>query len=89
MFTSSILRDDPWFRTLGKTCIHMTWSDRGTISLEGLGLMVVENLEEADFILVLGTEAFWGFLLETLFPRSLRSLRRFWSNVQLKESLWW
>ncbi|KAJ9541846.1 hypothetical protein OSB04_028352 [Centaurea solstitialis] len=50
-------RDDPWFRALGKTCIHITWSDRGAISLEGLGLEVVENVKEAEFILVHGTEA--------------------------------
>ncbi|KVI08166.1 HAD-like domain-containing protein [Cynara cardunculus var. scolymus] len=50
-------RDDPWFWALGKTCIHMTWSDRGAISLEGLGLKVVDNVEEAEFILVHGTEA--------------------------------
>nr|XP_043632708.1 uncharacterized protein LOC122603918 isoform X2 [Erigeron canadensis] len=50
-------RDDPWFRALGKTCIHMTWSDRGAISLDGLGLQVVDNVEQAEFILVHGTEA--------------------------------
>ncbi|KAL5997984.1 hypothetical protein ACLOJK_008918 [Asimina triloba] len=27
-------RDDPWFVALGRSCIHMTWSDRGAISLE-------------------------------------------------------
>ncbi|RWR80155.1 HAD-superfamily hydrolase [Cinnamomum micranthum f. kanehirae] len=27
-------RDDSWFATLGRSCIHMTWSDRGAISLE-------------------------------------------------------
>ncbi|KAM3376323.1 hypothetical protein P3S68_015038 [Capsicum galapagoense] len=41
----------------GRSCIHMTWSDRGAISLEGLGLQVVESVEEADFILAHGTEA--------------------------------
>ncbi|XP_027086089.1 uncharacterized protein [Coffea arabica] len=50
-------RDDPWFAALGKSCIHMTWKDRGAISLEGLGLQVVENVEEAEFILAHGTEA--------------------------------
>ncbi|PKI69241.1 hypothetical protein CRG98_010378 [Punica granatum] len=37
-------RDDAWFAALGRSCIHMTWSDRGAISLEGLGLRVVENI---------------------------------------------
>ncbi|XP_077229043.1 haloacid dehalogenase-like hydrolase (HAD) superfamily protein isoform X2 [Tasmannia lanceolata] len=50
-------RDDPWFAALGRSCIHMTWSDRGAISLEGLGLQVVESVEDADFILAHGTEA--------------------------------
>ncbi|XP_027185279.1 uncharacterized protein LOC113783362 [Coffea eugenioides] len=50
-------RDDRWFAALGKSCIHMTWKDRGAISLEGLGLQVVENVEEAEFILAHGTEA--------------------------------
>ncbi|OWM84769.1 hypothetical protein CDL15_Pgr027556 [Punica granatum] len=50
-------RDDAWFAALGRSCIHMTWSDRGAISLEGLGLQVVENVEEAEFILAHGTEA--------------------------------
>ncbi|EEF37481.1 uncharacterized protein LOC8286363 isoform X1 [Ricinus communis] len=50
-------RDDDWFAALGKSCIHMTWSDRGAISLEGLGLQVVENVEEAAFVLAHGTEA--------------------------------
>lgn len=31
---SSNRRDDSWFATLGRSCIHMTWSDRGAISLE-------------------------------------------------------
>ncbi|TYH49523.1 hypothetical protein ES332_D10G143300v1 [Gossypium tomentosum] len=50
-------RDNAWFAALGRSCIHMTWSDRGAISLEGLGLQVIENAEEADFILAHGTEA--------------------------------
>ncbi|KAI9074649.1 hypothetical protein K1719_042532 [Acacia pycnantha] len=50
-------RDDPWFAALGRSCIHMTWKDRGAISLEGLDLQVVENVEDADFVLAHGTEA--------------------------------
>ncbi|CAN6540561.1 unnamed protein product [Malus baccata var. baccata] len=50
-------RDDAWFAALGKSCIHMTWSARGTISLEGLGLQVVENVQDAEFILAHGSEA--------------------------------
>ncbi|GLU17943.1 hypothetical protein SLE2022_342820 [Rubroshorea leprosula] len=50
-------RDDPWFAALGRSCIRITWSDRGPISLEGLSLKVVENVEEAEFVLVHGTKA--------------------------------
>ncbi|KAJ8749302.1 hypothetical protein K2173_018784 [Erythroxylum novogranatense] len=50
-------REDDWFATLGRSCIHMTWSDRGAISLEGLGLHVVERVEHAEFVLAHGTEA--------------------------------
>ncbi|KAJ7543518.1 hypothetical protein O6H91_09G041500 [Diphasiastrum complanatum] len=50
-------RQDPWFSALGQRCIHITWSARGSISLEGLGLEIVEDLEQADFILAHGTEA--------------------------------
>uniref|UniRef100_A0A7C8YXD2 Uncharacterized protein n=1 Tax=Opuntia streptacantha TaxID=393608 RepID=A0A7C8YXD2_OPUST len=31
-------RDDPWFASLGRSCIHMTWNDRGAISLDMLNL---------------------------------------------------
>uniref|UniRef100_A0A804LUG0 Haloacid dehalogenase-like hydrolase (HAD) superfamily protein n=1 Tax=Zea mays TaxID=4577 RepID=A0A804LUG0_MAIZE len=44
-------RDDPWFAALGRKCIHITWDDRGAISLEGLGLQVVNNVDDAEFIL--------------------------------------
>ncbi|KAF4355936.1 hypothetical protein F8388_025939 [Cannabis sativa] len=50
-------RDDDWFAALGRSCIHMTWSDRGAISLEGLGLQVVDKVKDAEFILAHGTEA--------------------------------
>ncbi|KMZ61832.1 HAD-superfamily hydrolase, subfamily IIA [Zostera marina] len=50
-------RDDSWFAALGRSCIHMTWGDRGAISLDGLGLNVVESADDADFILAHGTEA--------------------------------
>ncbi|XP_038970164.1 uncharacterized protein LOC103698870 isoform X2 [Phoenix dactylifera] len=50
-------RDDSWFAALGRSCIHMTWSDRGAISLEGLGLQVVSSVDVAEFILAHGTEA--------------------------------
>ncbi|KAM7486625.1 hypothetical protein LguiA_002634 [Lonicera macranthoides] len=50
-------REDAWFAALGRYCIHMTWNDRGAISLEGFGLKVVENVEEAEFVLAHGTEA--------------------------------
>lgn len=50
-------RYDPWFSKLGRKCIHITWTERSSISLEGLDLEVVENPDVADFILAHGTEA--------------------------------
>ncbi|GMP55007.1 hypothetical protein CsSME_00019966 [Camellia sinensis var. sinensis] len=68
-------RSDDWFAALGRSCIHMTWSDRGAISLEGLGLQVVENVEEAEFILAHGTEAL-GLSSGTTFPMKLEDLEK-------------
>lgn len=66
-------RDDPWFAALGRCCIHITWSDRGAISLEGLSLKVVENVEEAEFVLVHGTEGL-GLPSGDVRPMSLEDL---------------
>ncbi|XP_022761481.1 uncharacterized protein LOC111307666 isoform X2 [Durio zibethinus] len=68
-------RDDAWFAALGRSCIHMTWSERGAISLEGLGLQVVENVEEADFILAHGTEAL-GLPSGSVRPMKLEDLEK-------------
>ncbi|CAA7027195.1 unnamed protein product [Microthlaspi erraticum] len=68
-------RDDPWFAALGRRCIHMTWKDRGAISLEGLDLNVVENVEEADFVLAHGTEAL-GLPSGEVTPVSLDELEK-------------
>ncbi|TQD88524.1 hypothetical protein C1H46_025944 [Malus baccata] len=37
-------RDDAWFAALGRSCIHMTWSARGTISLEVQPLLTLEAI---------------------------------------------
>ncbi|KAL3652070.1 hypothetical protein CASFOL_001751 [Castilleja foliolosa] len=66
-------RDDPWFAGLGRSCIHMTWSDRGAISLEGLGLQVVDKAEEAEFVLAHGTEAL-GISSGEAIPKTLEEL---------------
>ncbi|KAA8527233.1 hypothetical protein F0562_034670 [Nyssa sinensis] len=68
-------RDDSWFAKLGRSCIHMTWNDRGAISLEGLGLQVVENVEEADFVLAHGTEAL-GLPSGAALPMKLEDLQK-------------
>ena len=47
--------EGPWKKL--KTCIHFTWAARGAISLEGMGIDVVENVEEADCVIAHGTEA--------------------------------
>lgn len=43
-------RPTPWWQALGRRCIHMTWSSRGSISLEGLGLEVREGVEEGKSV---------------------------------------
>nr|GMD43534.1 DAR GTPase 2, mitochondrial [Ipomoea batatas] len=68
-------RDDPWFAALGRSCIHFTWNDRGAISLEGLGLQVVEDVQEADFILAHGTEAI-GLRSGAALPMKLEDLEK-------------
>ncbi|XP_044499106.1 uncharacterized protein LOC123220632 isoform X2 [Mangifera indica] len=68
-------RDDAWFAALERSCIHMTWSDRGAISLEGLDLQVVENVEEVEFILAHGTEAL-GLPSGEACPTSLEDLEK-------------
>lgn len=51
-------RPDAFWRGLGSRCIHITWSSRGAISLEGLGLTLVDSpADQPDFILAHGTEA--------------------------------
>ncbi|PHT61594.1 hypothetical protein T459_34568 [Capsicum annuum] len=64
-------RDDAWFASLGRSCIHMTWSDRGAISLKGLGLQVVE----ADFILAHRTEVL-GLSTGAALPMNLDELEK-------------
>ncbi|KAG8048129.1 hypothetical protein GUJ93_ZPchr0008g13870 [Zizania palustris] len=68
-------RDDPWFAALGRKCIHLTWGNRGAISLEGLGLQVVSNVDDAEFILAHGTEAL-GLPSGDPLPKSLEELEQ-------------
>ncbi|XP_043706948.1 uncharacterized protein LOC122656479 isoform X2 [Telopea speciosissima] len=77
-------RDDAWFAALGRACIHMTWSNRGAISLEGLGLQVVENAEIADFVLVHGTEAL-GLSSGATLPMKLEDLEKILEHCAAKK----
>ncbi|OVA07303.1 HAD-superfamily hydrolase [Macleaya cordata] len=77
-------RDDDWFAALGRSCIHMTWSDRGAISLEGLGLHVVEKVEDADFVLAHGTEAL-GLPSGTSLPMKLEDLEKILERCAAKK----
>ena len=52
--------DDELWASLGKKCVHFTWSTRGAIPLDGLDLETVTDPEEADFLLAHGTEAING-----------------------------
>ncbi|KAL3352152.1 hypothetical protein AABB24_020295 [Solanum stoloniferum] len=77
-------REDAWFASIGRSCIHMTWSDRGAISLEGLGLEVVENVKEADFILAHGTEAL-GLSSGAAIPMNLDELEKILDRCATKK----
>ena len=52
--------DDEFWASLGKKCLHFTWSTRGPIPLDGLNLETVTDPDEADFLLAHGTEAVNG-----------------------------
>ncbi|XP_074292022.1 uncharacterized protein LOC141618856 [Silene latifolia] len=77
-------RDDPWFAELGRTCIHITWSDRGAISLDGLDLKVVDNVEEAEFILAHGTEGL-GLPSGSVIPKQLEELEKILEQCAVKK----
>ncbi|XP_058202389.1 uncharacterized protein LOC131316892 isoform X1 [Rhododendron vialii] len=77
-------RNDAWFAALGRSCIHMTWNDRGAISLEGLGLQVVDNVDEAEFILAHGTEAL-GLPSGTSLPLTLEDLEEILKQCAVKK----
>lgn len=46
-----------WWRSLGSRCVHITWSDRGAVSVDGLGLeRVAVDAPAVDFVLAHGTQ---------------------------------
>ena len=59
---------------LGRRCFHVTWGARGAVSVDGLGLELVDSPEVADFILAHGTEAIGGSLGSS--PIELGALRK-------------
>ncbi|XVF07187.1 hypothetical protein REPUB_Repub06bG0117000 [Reevesia pubescens] len=64
--------------------IHMTWSDRGAICLEGLGLRVVENVEEANFTLAHGIKAL-GITSGSVCPMNLEDLEKILEHYATKK----
>ncbi|KZV20319.1 hypothetical protein F511_17890 [Dorcoceras hygrometricum] len=77
-------RDSEWFARLGRSCMHMTWNDRGAISLEGLGLRVVDTVEEAELVLAHGTEAL-GLPSGAALPRTLEELENILEKCAAKK----
>ncbi|XP_073125922.1 uncharacterized protein [Henckelia pumila] len=77
-------RESEWFARLGRCCMHMTWNDRGAISLEGLGLRVVDTVEDAEFILAHGTEAL-GLPSGAALPRTLEELENILEKCAAKK----
>jgi len=59
-------RHDPFYAALGRRCLHIG-SERDTGIREGLGLELVETVEEAEFILNTGP-AGWGDRIEDYAP---------------------
>lgn len=62
----------------------MTWSGRGAISLEGLGLQVVDNVVEAEFVLAHGTEAL-GHPSGDALPMKLEDLEKILEQCAAKK----
>ncbi|XP_075498677.1 uncharacterized protein LOC142537034 [Primulina tabacum] len=77
-------RDSEWFARLGRCCMHMTWNDRGAISLEGLGLRVVDTVKEAEFVLAHGTEAL-GLPSGAALPMTLEELENILEKCAAKK----
>ncbi|XP_044499131.1 phosphoserine phosphatase-like isoform X1 [Mangifera indica] len=64
----------------------MTWSDRGALCLEGLGLQVAEKVEEAEFILAHSTKAL-GLPSGEVRPTSLDDLKKILELCAVKKIL--
>ncbi len=67
-------RDDPFYRALGRRCLHIC-SDRDLEIREGLDLEFVDSADDADFILNTGP-AGWDDRIEDYAAVLERSLRR-------------
>ena len=50
-------RPTAFWRGLGRAVLHLTWGERGTISVDDLALRPVTDVEQADFVLAHGLEA--------------------------------
>lgn len=54
-------RCDPLFARLGRRCLHFDWAERGAVGLDpALGLVAVQRVEEAEFLLAHGVETCSG-----------------------------
>lgn len=55
-------RADPFFAALGRRCLNINWGDRGAtpVDAELYGIELVQDVEQADFILAHGVEALNG-----------------------------
>jgi len=67
-------RNDPFYAALGRRCLHIG-SERDTGIRQGLGLELVETVEEAEFILNTGP-AGWDDRIEDYTPILRRALAR-------------
>ena len=69
------VRTDPTFAQLGPRCLHLTWGERGSISVDGLGLVHVTDPEDADFVLAHGMEVVSRGSAQAALPVSLADIQ--------------
>eukprot|EP00803_Ostreobium_quekettii_P001730 evm.model.scf_924.3 EVM.evm.TU.scf_924.3 scf_924:25804-28782(-) len=68
-------RPDSSWKSLGSRCLHITWSSRGRVLLQGLDLQLVSSPEDAEFILVHGTDALSDGTNGEPMPRTMDEIR--------------
>ena len=69
-------RKDTWFANLGNRCINIGWADNGAIDAELYGVELVQDVQQADFILAHGMEVLSGVAPKLVSVDDLKVLLR-------------